>query len=114
MGWQDEILRPLWELPCAWPVERALGGGTVMRPAITPERLTFRRELMLRDPDAPEAYRAAVNRFATLLDRSAPDASALLEPGDLFIFNNRRVMHRSGAVRDPKKNRMLLRTKVVR
>jgi hypothetical protein len=113
-GWQDDVLGPLAELEFAWPLERVLGGGTVTRRAITPERLTFRRELMLRDPTISPRYRAAVDRFAGLSDQTPPDASALLAPGDLLIFNNRRAMHRSGTMHDPDKERRLLRTKVVR
>lgn len=93
-----------------WPVERVLGGGVVYEPVISSERLRFRRELLLSS--AESSYWDVVSEFAELIDGMSPDATSLLKPGDMLIFDNRKVMHRSGPVTDPQGNRLLLRTKI--
>jgi hypothetical protein len=114
-GWDDGVLCPLWEAEFPWPIEAILGGGTSATPPITAGRLRFRRELMTAAAarwDDDEPFRAAVRRFAELCDAAAPDSAAVLAPGDLLIFDNRRVLHRSGPVTDPGGVRRLLRTKI--
>jgi len=108
--WQDGDLRALWESDFGWEIDRFLGGGTVDTPPISGSRLRFRREIM-RGGGAP-AFHRATEAFARLADSLPPDVSALLRPGDVLVFDNRKVMHRSGSVEDPQHERLLLRAKI--
>jgi len=109
-AWRADLLAPLWEAEVEWPVDSFLGGGTFRARAITADRLRFRRELLAGRGSG--AFQRAVDGFAAASDAAAPDVSALLRPGDVLVFDNRRAMHRAGPVRDPQRRRRLLRTKI--
>jgi TfdA family taurine catabolism dioxygenase TauD len=111
-AWRNDELRPLWETDFEWEIDRFLGGGMLRVPSFTAHGLRFRRELM-RDA-GPADYQRAVDAFGMLADATPPDVCALLRPGDVLIFDNSRVMHRSGRVDDPRRERLLLRVKIAR
>lgn len=109
-GLDMTTLEPLWESYIEWPVARLLGGGTHKDKSITADRLRFRRELM--QGHGSGRFQAAVEAFCSLVDSCEPDVAALLHPGDLLLFDNRKVLHRAGPLSDPRRERLLLRTMI--
>jgi Taurine catabolism dioxygenase TauD, TfdA family len=97
--------------PVAFRLEDDLGGGLLHRPIYSAGSARFMRGVItvLYQDGA-----AALRSFCELLDSLPPDACALLEPGDLVVFNNFQNLHRRGWVDDPDRVRMLLRIKVMR
>lgn len=94
----------------AWPVEEDLGGGKELDWIITPDRIRFFRRALLATTD--ETLREAVRAFCATIDDLPPDASVLLEPGDVMLFDNNRCIHRRGVIDDPRRERLLLRTRI--
>lgn len=109
-GYDEAALAPLRRPDVVWPIDSYLGGGRFTDAAIKPDGLRFRRELLTRGGQRDVAE--AADRFATLTDACPPDVVALLRPGDVVLFDNRRVMHRAGASVDPDRTRLILRTKI--
>ncbi|NIJ10496.1 hypothetical protein FHU38_000840 [Saccharomonospora amisosensis] len=94
----------------AWPLDAELGGGHASDVIITPQRIRFMRAALLNATD--DRIRESARRFADLIDRLAPDQSAVLDPGDSLLFDNARCLHRRGELSDPDRRRLLLRTKI--
>lgn len=103
-------LRVLESTRFQWPLDPDLGASSALDLVLSDQRVRFMRAALLNSADC--RVRAAVQDMISLVDDLPPDASVLLEPGDLLVFDNRRAFHRRGSITDPERRRLLLRAKV--
>jgi Taurine catabolism dioxygenase TauD, TfdA family len=110
---RPDAVRVLEAARFAWPLDADLDGDldAVDDLILAADRVRFMRGALLQADDAK--LRAAVQWTTSVIDSLPPDASVLLRPGDLLVFDNQRTLHRRGEVADPEFRRLLVRVKIM-